>query len=465
VLAERQNNDAAVNAERPVPRTSQRGLLGDLPGFRRDALRTLTDAWRECGDLVRLRLGAIHAHLALHPDAVQHVLLGNAKNYNKQTRGFSKLKLALGEGLLTAEGSLWRGQRRVIQPMFHRERLQEFGTVMTDSTATMLERWAKRSELDEPIDIAEEMTALTLDIIGRTMFSAELGGNAKMLSDTVTLAARHINERITSFTGLFELSERLPTPKNRRFQAAIRSGDALIQQIVERRRKSGSGSDHRDLLSMLMSARDEETGAAMSDQQLRDEVVTIFSAGHETTALALTWTFYLLSMNPEAEERMREEVATLGGARPTLADLSRLGYAARVIKEAMRLFPPAWAISRRAEAEDHIGGYRIPGRAFVLLCPYLTHRHSSFWQNPDAFDPDRFLPERFKSQHRFAYLPFGAGARMCIGSNFAMMEAQLVLATIAQRFRLQLAPDHPVELEPLITLRSRKGMRMTATPQ
>ncbi len=449
---------------RPIPTSHTRGLLGDLPRFRRDALGTLSKAWRDNGDLVRLRLGAVRVNLAVHPDAVQHVLLTNAKNYDKQTRGFSKLKLALGEGLLTAEGSFWRRQRRIIQPIFHRERLEAFGAIMTEAASSMLDRWSARQEPLDALDVAEEMTALTLAIIGRTMFSAEVGSDSKMLSDSVTLGARHINERITSFTGLFEFSERIPTPANLRFWKSMRGGDALIQRIVEQRRAKGpadGNDDHGDLLSMLMRTRDEDTGEAMSDQQLRDEVVTIFSAGHETTALALTWTFYLLSLHPEAERRLREELqSVLAGRTPTLADLPRLAYGARVIKESMRLFPPAWAISRRAVNEDQLAGYRLPARSFVLLCPYLTHRHPAFWEDPEGFDPDRFLPERFNSQHRFAYLPFGAGARMCIGSNFAMMEAQLVLATIAQRFRLKLIPNHPVELEPLITLRSRKGMRM-----
>ena len=448
----------------PVPTPQHRGLFGDLFRFRRAPLPTLSRAWRECGDVVRLRFGAVNPHLVLHPDGVQHVLQTNAKNYDKQTRGFNKLKLALGEGLLTSEGALWRKQRRAIQPAFHKDRVEGFAAIMTEAAASMLDGWDKRSEPLEAFDVTEEMTALTLDIIARTMFSAELGADSKSLAEMVTLAGRHINSRITSLTGMLDFWERLPTPANRRFWAALRHGDALIQKVIERRRGGGSDPLIGDLLSMLMASRDQDTGEAMSDQQLRDEVVTIFSAGHETTAQALTWTFYLLSTHPEAAQRLRDEVrAALGDARPTLADLPRLGYAARVLKESMRLFPPAWAISRRAEAEDRIGGYRIPAEGFVLLCPYLTHRHPDFWENPETFDPDRFLPERSQGQHRFAYVPFGAGARMCIGSNFAMMEAQLVLASIVQRYRLALVPGHPVELEPLITLRSRTGMRMTAT--
>jgi len=459
----------------PVPTPVGRGLFGDVFRFRREPLPTLFRAWRECGDVVRLRFGAVNPHLVLHPDGVQHVLQTNARNYDKQTRGFNKLKLALGEGLLTSEGALWRKQRRAIQPAFHKERLEGFAAIMTEAAASMLDGWDKRREPLDALDIVEEMTALTLDIIARTMFSAELGADSKSLADMVTLAGRHINSRITSLTGMLDFWERLPTPANRRFWAALRQGDGLIQKVIERRRGGDAdpleaselgGEPRGDLLSMLMASRDQETGEAMSDQQLRDEVVTIFSAGHETTAQALTWTFYLLSTHPEAEQRLRDEVrAALGDAPPSLADLPRLGYAARVIKEAMRLFPPAWAISRRAEAEDRIGGYRIPAQGFVLLCPYLTHRHPDFWENPEGFDPDRFLPERSQGQHRFAYVPFGAGARMCIGSNFAMMEAQLVLASIVQRYRLSLVPGHPVELEPLITLRSRTGMRMTAVAQ
>jgi cytochrome P450 len=451
-----------------VPPTPHRGLLGDVFRFRRAPIPTLSRAWRECGDVVRLRFGAVSPYLVLHPDGVQHVLQTNAKNYDKQTRGFNKLKLALGEGLLTSEGALWRKQRRAIQPAFHKDRVEGFAAIMTETAASMLDRWDARSKPLDAFDVTEEMTALTLDIIARTMFTAELGADSKSLADMVTLAGRHINSRITSLTGMLDFWERLPTPANRRFWAALRQGDGLIQKVIERRRGGGPESPELggDLLSMLMASRDQETGEAMSDQQLRDEVVTIFSAGHETTAQALSWTFYLLSTHPEAERRLHEEVrAALGDALPALADLPRLGYAARVLKESMRLFPPAWAISRRAEAEDRIGGYRIPAQGFVLLCPYLTHRHPDFWENPEAFDPDRFLPERSQGQHRFAYLPFGAGARMCIGSNFAMMEAQLVLASIVQRYRLSLVPGHPVELEPLITLRSRQGMRMTAVAQ
>jgi cytochrome P450 len=313
------------------------------------------------------------------------------------------------------------------------------------------------------MDLAAELTSLTLRIIGRTMFSADLAGDSKMLSDTVTLASRHINERIVSITGLFDLAEKLPTAKNRRFHTAMRAGDALIQGIILKRRQSTE--DPGDLLSMLMHVRDAESGEGMTDQQLRDEVVTVFSAGHETTALALTWTFYLLSTHPEARRRLQQEVAeVLQGRVPTVDDLPRLEYVTRVIKEAMRLFPPAWAVSRHALAEDRLWPYRLPAHSFVLLSPYLTHRHPAFWENPEGFDPDRFLPQREHARHRFAYFPFGGGARMCIGRDFALMEAELVLATIAQRFELHLAPAHPVELEPLITLRSRHGMRMTAHP-
>jgi cytochrome P450 len=452
---------ALLAADRPIPTATSRGPLGHLLRFRRAPIPTLFECWRECGDLTRVRLGAVSPHLVIHPDGVQHVLQSNAKNYDKQTRGFSKLKLALGEGLLTSEGALWRKQRRAVQPAFHKERLEGFAAVMTDATATMLDGWGRRTE---PLDVADEMTGLTLDIIARTMFSAELGPDSKSLASMVTLSARHINSRITSLTGMFDFWEKLPTPANRRFWAARREGDALIHRVIERRR-SGKTEPTSDLLSMLMESRDQETGEGMSDQQLRDEVVTIFSAGHETTAQALTWTFYLLSTHPEAERRLRDEVrAALGDTPPTLADLPRLGYAGRVIKESMRLFPPAWAISRRAETDDHLGAHRIPARTFVLLVPYLTHRHPAFWENPEGFDPDRFLPERSKGQHRFAYVPFGAGARMCIGSNFALMEAQLVLASVVQRYRLDLLPGHPVELDALITLRSRHGMRMKAVP-
>jgi cytochrome P450 len=263
-------------------------------------------------------------------------------------------------------------------------------------------------------------------------------------------------------TSLLPLFERLPTRRNRQFRAALGRGDALIRAQIDERRKSDARPN--DLLTMLIEARDEESGEGMTDQQLRDEVITIFSAGHETTANALTWTWYLLSKHPAVRRRLEGELdQVLGGRVPAVEDLARLEYATGVVKEAMRLYPPAWIISRRAIAADRLGGYDIPEGSIVLLSPWVTHRHPRFWENPEGFEPERFEPARAAALPRYAYFPFGGGPRLCIGNNFAMMEAVLLLATMARRYRLDLDPGHLVDLDPLITLRPRTGVRMQLT--
>jgi cytochrome P450 len=447
------------SARRLAPGPRGHFLLGVLPELRRDPFSLLVGLARDHGDVVRFRAGPIDVHLVTSPAGAQHVLQDNNRNYGKQTRGFQKLRLVLGQGLLTSEGDFWRQQRRIAQPGFHREKIRRFADAMTRATETMLERWGSRPA-DETLDVAHEMMLLTLAIVGETLLSLDTTEESRRVGAAVTLTLEHIQRRMFS---AFAIVEALPLPSNRRFRRAVGYMDQLVFKVIEDRRRSGNDPD--DLLSMLMQARDEQTGEGMSARQLRDEVMTIFAAGHETTANALAWTFYLLSLHPGVARRLRAELReTLAGRAPRYDDLAHLPYTAAVVHEALRLYPPAWVISRSAIGDDVVCGYDVPAGSIVVVSPYITHRREASWPNPEGFDPERFVDavgaERAAGRHRFDYFPFGGGPRQCIGNGFALMEAQLVLATVAQRFDLHLVPGHAVRAEPLVTLRPKGGIPM-----
>jgi len=431
-------------------------LLGMLPVVRRNALQTLHQAAMQFGDVVRMRFGVVTAHMISGPEGVQHVLVENSKNYGKQTRGFLKLREILGNGLLTAEGESWRRHRRIAQPAFHRQRLAAFADTMVREVDRTAERWSELAALGEPVDVAREMARLTLQIIGRTMLSRDVALEADRVGGALTYLLHAVNLRTSR---LLDLPQSLPTPGNLRFARALRTLDGVVQQIIAERRRATERPE--DLLSMLLENSDEETGQSMSDAQLRDEAMTIFLAGHETTANALTWTFYLLSRHPSLGRALRLELERELTGNPSFSQLPGLTLTRAVIEEGLRLYPPAWLISRSVIEDDEIGGYHIPAGSIVFVSPFIVHRDARIWENPEGFDPERFAPERAASVPRGAYFPFGAGPRQCIGASFALMEAQLVLATLWRRFRLDLVPGHPVEPEPSITLRARHGMSMT----
>jgi cytochrome P450 len=415
------------------------------------------DAWRAYGDVVQLRLvRRFRAFLLVHPDSVKHVLQDDNPNYPKNPFNNGKLKSVIGEGLLTSAGSFWLRQRRLIQPAFHRQRLASLGAVITESTLRHVATWDAPARDGRAIDVASAMMHLTLDIIARSMFSSDVSSSMDEVERAVTIA---LADTIRRTRALVEIPRWVPSPANRTFIGARRSLDQIVYGFIDERRRTGE--DNGDLLAMLLNAQDADTGEKMTDLQIRDEVMTIFLAGHETTAISLTWTFYLLSLHPEIARRHRAELdAVLGGREPTVDDLANLPYNRMVVEESMRLYPPAWVLVRMPLVDDVIGGYRIPARSSVFVSPYITHRHPDVWENPEGFDPERFTPERSAGRPRYAYFPFGGGPRMCIGNNFAMMEAQLVLATISQRYRLDLVPGHPVATRPMITLRARYGMQM-----
>jgi cytochrome P450 len=432
-------------------------LLGSLPNMWGDPLPFLLKSTLEHGDIVRLRFGPKAAHVLTRPEHIKYVLQDNQKNFSKDTRGFITLRSFLGMGLLTSDGDTWLRQRRIAQPAFHRQKIAALGASMVRSAEAAAEGWGQHVRSGRAIDVAAEMMKLTLRIAGETLLSTDVSREAETVGRALTVMLREARRRIVA---AYSLPLSLPTRRNRQLNAAMSALDALVYRMINERRRSGGGPE--DLLAMLLNARDADTGEAMNDKQLRDEVLTIFVAGHETTANALAWTFYLLSKFPAAARKIRAELAeVLGGRSPTEGDLPRLKYTSMVLDESMRLYPPAWMFTRAARQDDEIGGYFIPKGSFLFLSPYLVHRKPSLWEDPEGFDPERFAPERAASIPRFAYFPFGGGPRQCIGNTFALMESVLLLAVFLQKYRLDLVPGHPVELEPLVTLRPKHGVMMT----
>ncbi|HEV2129467.1 MAG TPA: cytochrome P450 [Longimicrobiaceae bacterium] len=420
--------------------------------FRRDPLTFVTETARRYGDVASWKFGPRDMYLLSHPDYVKEVLVTRHRNFIK-SYALQRSRVLLGQGLLTSEGEFHLRQRRLSQPAFHRERVDAYGQVMSEYAARTAERWRDGATLD----ITPEMMRLTLAVVGKTLFDADVEGEAEEIGAALTDAMLLFDRLTVPFN---ELLDRLPLPGTRRFYRARARLDETIYRIIEERRRSGE--DRGDLLSMLLLAQDTEGDMGrMTDEQLRDEALTIFLAGHETTAIALTWTWYLLAQNPEIESRLHAELdEVLEGHLPTAEDLPRLPYTRMVIAESMRLYPPAWIIGRQPLEEFEIGGFRIPAGSIVMMSQWVIHRDPRFYTEPQAFRPERWQPDAEAARHRFAYFPFGAGPRKCIGEGFAWMEGILVLAALAQRWRMRLLPGDPAEARPLITLRPKDGVRM-----
>lgn len=453
-------NGAITNGQTP---TGPRGnvVFGSIGEIYRDRLRFVLDVARTYGDVAQYRVAHMRLYQVSHPAGVQRVLHDNHRNYSKDVPTFETLRSFLGNGLFTSDGEFWLRQRRLAQPAFHRRRVAAFGDLMTDATLEMLERWRPGVAQGRPLDMAAEYMRLTLEVATRALFSTSVAGDVDRISRAITTLLDYVTFR---FTFPFYPPLKVPTPRNRRFLEARATLDEIVYGIIaERRRNPG---EHDDLLAMLMEARDEETGEGMSDKQLRDEVITLFLAGHETTANALTWASYLLSTHVEVARRLQAEVdEKLQGRVPTAADVPDLTYTRMVIDETMRLYPPVWVTNRRAREDDTVCGYRIPAGATVTLLPYVTHHDPAFWENPEGFDPERFAPERSAGRPEYAYFPFGRGPRQCIGKGFALLEMTLALALLSQRHELRLVPGRKVDVMAMGTLRPRYGMWMTAHPR
>lgn len=425
---------------------------GSYIAMHRDPLRFLTTQLRPCGDIAHMQIGSRHDYLLNHPDYIKEVLLAGDV-VARSTPG--PVKSLLGKGLLTSQGDFHRCQRRLLQPAFHRERVGESAGVMAEYAARATGRWQDGQMLDSK----QEMLRLTMTIVVKALFDSDLERQDGDLGHALDAVIESTHVR--TWPIVEELLSRLPLSRRRRYNKALaRLDDTIYRLITERKTRAIEG---RDFLSMLLELQQSgEAAGALSNQQVRDEVMTVFMAGHETTAAALTWTWYLLSEHPDAEAAMHAEFdRVLGGRLPTFEDLPALCHTRMVLSEAMRLYPPVWMMCRRPLRDVEVGGYLIPALSHVYISPWLMQRDSRYFPDPERFDPQRWTPEAAATRPKFSYFPFGGGDRQCIGEGFAWMELLLVVATIAQRWRLRLAPGQRVEIEPLITLRPKHGMRMT----
>jgi cytochrome P450 len=426
--------------------------MGVMREFNRDQLGFIERCAREYGDVVRMRFLYVPAIFLYHPDDVEYVLVTNPKNFIKsmslRSNFFQRL---VGNGLLTSQGEEWKRARRLSQPAFHRERVASYAGVMVDYTRRLVAKWQE----GETRDIHPDMMRLTLEIVVQCLFSADVSHDVDEVGATLKELVKPFAAQATL---KWILNNRLPTPAHLRFHRLAKKIDNVVYRIISERR--ASGNDEGDLLSMLLAARDED-GSQMSDRQLRDEVMTLFLAGHETTALTLAWSWYLLGTNPEAERKFHAELdEVLGDRAPVAADLPRLKFTERIAKESMRLYPPAYGLGREAIADCKIGGYRVPAGTQVFMFQWATQRDQRFYDEPLAFCPERWTEDFIEQMPKYAYFPFGGGSRACIGASFAMMEIVLCLAAIGQKFRLELVPDHPVSIFPAMSLRPKDGIKI-----
>jgi cytochrome P450 len=425
--------------------------------MRRDPLTYFPRIARELGDVVRLQIGKQPLYLLSHPDHIKDVLVTNHKLFHKG-RGLEGAKRLLGEGLLTSEDEFHLRQRRLVQPAFHRERVAGYAAVMVRTARSARERW----RADAPLNMAAEMSRLTLTIVGKTLFGAEVEGEAHEIGAAIAASSVLFNHLWLPFA---DLLDKLPVGPGRTFRLAKERLDRTIYRMIAEHR--ASGRDHGDLLSMLIAAQDDlDHGARMTDQQLRDEAITIFLAGHETTAIALTWTWFLLAQHPEVEARLHAELDQVLGERlPTFEDWPRLKYTEMVLAESMRRYPPVWILGRRAMADYEVGGFEIPARSIVLTSQYVVNHDPRWYPDPVRFDPERWTPEARAARPRFSYFPFGGGPRLCVGEAFAWVEAGLVLATLAQRWRAELVEGQTIRPRPSITLKPRGPVMMRLRPR
>jgi len=446
-----QADSAGTNGRLPPgPKISRLAAL--TYSFRRDPIRFLT-ALAAYGDLASYRMGDELFFFVNHPRYVRDILVTHQKNFTK-SRGLERARRLLGSGLLTSEGDFHLRQRRLMQPPFHRERIAIYADTMVSYADRMRRSWSEGAAFD----VAEAMSGLTLSIVGKTLLDVDVGSQAAEVGAALTDVMRSFWLTMLPFA---DAIERLPFGRMHRGRLARERLDRIIYgMIADRRSRAREGGD---LLSMLLAARDEEDGSAMTDRQIRDEAMTIFLAGHETTANALTWTWYLLSQSPEVEARLRDEVrGALGSRLPTMADVASLPFVEKVVTESMRLYPPAWMIGRRAIEPYTIDGFTAPARTIFVMSQWVMHRDGRFFADPLRFNPDRWSNEFKAALPKMAYFPFGGGPRNCIGEAFAWIELVLLVATISQQWSLRLVPGHPVVPQPLVTLRTRHGMKMTA---
>jgi len=437
------------------PRSATPGLLHKLASNR---LALMNLAAARYGDAARVAIGPKTLYIFNHPDYAKHVLADNAANYHKGI-GLVQAKRAIGDGLLTSDGPRWREQRRMIQPVFQAKRIAEQAPVIADEAAELVKR-LRQHPAGQPVNITEEMTGLTLGVLGRALLEDDLSVFGGIGHSFEAVQDQAMFEMVT----LSMIPMWVPLPKQLRFRKARAHLEEVVKILVANK-KARAGGTGEDVMSRLIELTRNEPDPDVGKQRMRDELVTLLLAGHETTASTLSWSFYLLSEHPQVWERLHAEaVAVLGDRTPTVDDLPQLRYTSMVIEEVMRMYPPVWILPRLAQADDEIGGYHVPAGADVVVCPYLMHRHPGFWTDPERFDPERFAPEASSARPRYSYIPFGAGPRFRVGSNLGMMEAVLVLATVVRELRLVRQPGYRVVPEPMLSLRIKGGLPMTIHP-
>lgn len=433
------------------PRAKGLPYLGNSHQYLRDPLRFLRSMQARHGDVVNVALGPMEVTLVSHPDVVEDILLTRNRLWQKD-RYLQVLRPVLGDGLLSSEGDFWRRQRRLAQPAFHRDRIAAYGDIMVSHATRLVRQWRDGKDRD----VHKDMMRLTLEIVAETLFGANVGDHAEDVGEALEAVLAVVADPFELF---FPVLKRLPTPNRVRFNRAVKKLDTIMYGVIERRRRSTAGETN-DLLSMLLHAQDDD-GTGMSDKQLRDECMTLFLAGHETTALNLSWTWLLLSKHPHVDGKLARELDEVLGDRPaTFADLPNLRYTSHVIAESLRMYPPAWSMGREAREDVVIAGYHVPRGGQVWFCPWSIQRDARWFDRPDDFLPERWEGDLAKTLHRYAYFPFGGGPRFCIGQAFAQMEAVLLLATLARAYRVEVLPRPRVVPEPSVTLRPKHGLRV-----
>lgn len=437
---------------KPIPTLPGLPVVGHLFAFSKDRLAHLLRVSRECGDIGRFYIGPKAIVLANSSEYAQQLLVEHANDFEKTPIGRAIMRPLLGNGLLISEHEYHRRQRKLIAPIFQHRHIAGYAGIMADCAELGQQPWQDGAV----VDLSQEMMRMTLHVVGQTLFGTDVLGEADDISQAVTVALNCINDIMKS---VVRFPRTWPTPRNQRYRKAVERLDATIYQMMEVQR--ASAEERSDLFSLLLRMQDETTGRQVSDQQLRDEAINIFLAGHETVSNALTWAFYLLTQHPDVYSRMRTEVdGVLAGRAPTLADLPNLPYALQVFKEAMRLYPPVHMLARGAVRAVELGSYHLPAKTVLIISPYTMHRRPDYFPDPERFNPERFTPEAEQRLPRYAYLPFGGGPRVCIGNHFALMEGQILLAALVQRVTFELVPGQSIELEPLLSLRPRYGIKM-----
>ncbi len=431
-------------------------FIGNVPAMQRDTLSFYSNAQKEFGDYVRFRaIPSIYWYSITHPDAIHHILVGNRENYGKGKYWINQVSRLGGNGMVTSEGDFWKKQRNIVLPAFHQKSIRTFTETMTNEIQSMLSAWDKKYHNDEIIDVAAEMMQVGVRIAAQTLMNVDLSQDAVGLRGAIEDTFSYVSECILT---PWQVPPPIPTKRNRNFFKQKKIIDDMVYGIIADRRKSQP--EKIDILTMLMHTEDEDTGEKMSDLHLRNEIVTLLIAGHETVASALGWAWYLLAQHPDVEAKLKEEVDNvLNGKIPTYEDIAKLKYTRMVLDEVLRLYPSAWAIPRTPKEDDEINGFPIKKGCPIAVVQWVTHRHPDFWDDPEKFDPERFAEGKGKDRHKYAYFPFGGGERFCIGKQFAIMEGVLVLAMVMQRYRLKLIEGQTIQPEVSFTLTAKYGIK------